>query len=405
MAALLARKGFTANDQAFEHKQGFFNLYNGPGHFDIERAFDAWAEPLDIVNPGACYKQYPCCASTHAPVDAALQLRAQHHFAPGDITRIDTFTAARRLAHTNRPNPQTPLDAKFSVQYVVAATRQGTCVASGGTSALLDATGAEQARLLARRLLVMDPPAAVYCSPMRRARETVAPYVAATGAEVRYEGDLVEAHVGAWEGRSFEEIIAGDEQMLHRFRDQDAVWRHAPGAESVDDLRKRVGGAIEGILERHPDGNVFRRQRIVRGDQSLVGDVVVEGTYELGMQDQAFLGLEAALAIPDSGGGGVELHVATQWLHEDRKQIADCLGFEPESVRLVLGGVGGAFGAREDISLQVHSCLLALRTGRPVRAARRSPAWPRPRPAPLAGGRLGRPADRAWQGRSSPPLR
>ena len=54
----------------------------------------------------------------------------------------------------------------------------------------LDATGAEQARLLARRLLVMDPPAAVYCSPMRRARETVAPYIAATGAEVRYEGDL-----------------------------------------------------------------------------------------------------------------------------------------------------------------------------------------------------------------------
>jgi xanthine dehydrogenase D subunit len=128
--------------------------------------------------------------------------------------------------------------------------------------------------------------------------------------------------------------------------------------------------AIDGSHELiHPDGNVFRHQRIERGDQKIVGDVIVEGTYELGMQDQAFLGLEAALAVPDPGGHGVELHIATQWLHEDRKQIAACLDLEEDKVRLVLGGVGGAFGAREDISLQVHSCLLALRTSRPVRMA------------------------------------
>ena len=117
----------------------------------------------------------------------------------------------------------------------------------------------------------------------------------------------------------------------------------------------------------HPDGNLIRRQRIIRGDQNLVGEVVVEGNYELGMQDQAFLGTEAALALPDPGGTGVELYVATQWLHEDRGQIAACLNLPEEKVRLVLGGVGGAFGAREDISLQVHSCLLALRTSRPVK--------------------------------------
>ena len=119
----------------------------------------------------------------------------------------------------------------------------------------------------------------------------------------------------------------------------------------------------------HPDGNVLRHQRIVRGDVDATGDVVVEGTYEIGMQDQAFLGLEAAVAVPDPDGGGVELHIATQWLHEDRKQIAACLGLPEDEVRLVLGGVGGAFGAREDISLQVHTCLLALRLGRPVRMA------------------------------------
>ncbi|MFM8016453.1 MAG: xanthine dehydrogenase subunit D [Actinomycetota bacterium] len=126
--------------------------------------------------------------------------------------------------------------------------------------------------------------------------------------------------------------------------------------------------AIDGSFPAmHPDGNVIRRQRVVRGDQEFVGDVVVEGTYEIGMQDQAFLGLEAALALPDDDGGGIELFVATQWLHEDQKQIAACLDVPIERVRLTLGGVGGAFGGREDISLQVHCCLLALVTKRPIK--------------------------------------
>ncbi len=130
------------------------------------------------------------------------------------------------------------------------------------------------------------------------------------------------------------------------------------------DAEQAISGDREPI---HPNGNVLRHQPIRRGDPDATGDVVVEGTYEIGMQDQAFLGLEAALAIPDHDGSGVELHIATQWLHEDRKQIAACLAMPEERVRLVLGGVGGAFGAREDISLQVHCCLLALRVGRPVR--------------------------------------
>ena len=117
----------------------------------------------------------------------------------------------------------------------------------------------------------------------------------------------------------------------------------------------------------HPDGNLIRHQRIITGDQNLQGEIVVEGTYEMGMQDQAFLGLEAALAIPDSGANGIEMYVATQWLHEDQKQIAACLALPLEKVRLTLGGVGGAFGAREDISLQVHCALLALRTSRPIK--------------------------------------
>jgi len=130
------------------------------------------------------------------------------------------------------------------------------------------------------------------------------------------------------------------------------------------DAERAIDGSHAPI---HPDGNIFRHQRIVHGDQSVVGDVVVEGTYEMGMQDQAFLGLEAALAIPDPGGAGVELYVATQAMHEDLHQIAQCLALPEDKVRMILAGVGGAFGGREDLSLQVHTCLLALRTGRPVR--------------------------------------
>ena len=130
------------------------------------------------------------------------------------------------------------------------------------------------------------------------------------------------------------------------------------------DAEQAIAGQFPAI---HPDGNIIRRQKVIRGDQQFVGDVVVEGTYEIGMQDQAFLGLEAALALPDDDGRGVELFVATQWLHEDQKQIAACLGLPLERVRLTLGGVGGAFGGREDISLQVHCCLLALVTKRPIK--------------------------------------
>ena len=116
----------------------------------------------------------------------------------------------------------------------------------------------------------------------------------------------------------------------------------------------------------HPDGNVTRYVKIRHGDQDARADVVVRGEYEIGMQDQAPLGPESGLAIPD-GDGGVDLHIATQWLHIDRTQLADCLGLPPEKVRLTMAGIGGAFGAREDLSMQAHACLLALRTGRPVK--------------------------------------
>lgn len=121
----------------------------------------------------------------------------------------------------------------------------------------LSEVGREQAELLGRRLLLLDPqPAAVYSSPLRRCRETVAPYASAAGTEVHHDDELVEAHIGEWENKPFEEILE-DEQMLWRLRNQEPIWPHAPGAEDPVSFRTRVVGAIERILGRHPDGNVL----------------------------------------------------------------------------------------------------------------------------------------------------
>ena len=115
-----------------------------------------------------------------------------------------------------------------------------------------------------------------------------------------------------------------------------------------------------------PRPNVVRHVVIRHGDPDAAAEVSVSGVYELGIQDQAFLGPESGLAVPD-GEGGVDIYVATQWLHVDRDQVAPCLGLEPERVRIHLAGVGGAFGGREDLSMQIHSAMLALHTKRPVK--------------------------------------
>ncbi|CAN5882931.1 xanthine dehydrogenase subunit D [soil metagenome] len=111
---------------------------------------------------------------------------------------------------------------------------------------------------------------------------------------------------------------------------------------------------------------VFRRMRVRRGDQDARGSVVVEGFYQVGMQDQAPLGTEAGLAIPD-GHGGVDLHATSQFVHVDHEQVVASLGLRPDQVRAHPVGIGGAFGAREDVNLHIHLCMLALHTNRPVK--------------------------------------
>lgn len=120
LSALLAREGFTANHAAFEHAQGFFEVFNGAGNYDPSKIFENWANPLELEDDSIAIKPWPCCGSAHAAIAAALALRKAEKIIAADIAKIEVMPHPRRLRHTNTPHPITPLEAKFSVQYVVA---------------------------------------------------------------------------------------------------------------------------------------------------------------------------------------------------------------------------------------------------------------------------------------------
>jgi xanthine dehydrogenase D subunit len=179
--------------------------------------------------------------------------------------------------------------------------------------------------------------------------------------------EIPDQPVLAWEHLRYQgepiAIVAADHPETARR----AVERIAVDYEILEPLTDAAEAMSEEAPKLHLSGNLLRHIHTVHGDvEAAEADVVVEGEYEVGMQDQAFLGPESGLAVPD-GKGGVDLYVATQWLHIDRDQLAESLDLPPESVRLTLSGVGGAFGGREDLSMQIHACLLALHTGRPVK--------------------------------------
>lgn len=119
-AALLAKEGFTASPEAFEHKQGFFEVYNGTGNYDMSKALATWCDPYEVLAPGVGLKQYPCCGSTHSLIDSMIAIREKQELRPDQVAKIDVVIHDRALAHTNRPFPRSTLDAKFSVQYCVA---------------------------------------------------------------------------------------------------------------------------------------------------------------------------------------------------------------------------------------------------------------------------------------------
>jgi len=121
--------------------------------------------------------------------------------------------------------------------------------------------------------------------------------------------------------------------------------------------------------ERDLNSNLLLEYVLTNGDIAAgfaAADVVVEATYRTHAQEHAYLQPEAGLAYvrPD---GCIEVICGGQWMHEERNEIAHALGLPPEQIVVRYPAIGGAFGGREDISVQIVLALAAWKTGRPVK--------------------------------------
>ena len=121
----------------------------------------------------------------------------------------------------------------------------------------------------------------------------------------------------------------------------------------------------EGAPLVHPDSdrNIMLHYKIRKGDmdQGFAGaDVIIEGDYETPEQEHAYLQPEAGVGFIDEE-GRVTVACASQWLHEEREQIAHALGLPEDQIRVIHPAVGGAFGGREDLSVQIVLALAAWR--------------------------------------------
>jgi CO/xanthine dehydrogenase Mo-binding subunit len=163
---------------------------------------------------------------------------------------------------------------------------------------------------------------------------------------VRFEGDQVAL------------VVAESEEIAARARDLIRVdYKDLP---AVTDM---LAAMQEDAPRIHPekDSNVLCHYRIRKGDVDAVFagcDVIIEGEYRTPYQEHAFLQPEAGLGYIDEE-GRVTVLVAGQWTHEDQEQIAHALGLPREQVRVIYPAIGGAFGGREDMSVQIVLALAA----------------------------------------------
>ncbi len=170
---------------------------------------------------------------------------------------------------------------------------------------------------------------------------------------VRFEGDQVAV------------VVADSETVAERARDRiEVVYEDLP---VVSDAREAMQpGSC--LVHAGRGSNVLEHFRIHKGDVDegfAQADVIVSGSYDLPMQEHAFLQPEAGLAYTD--GDQVVVETAGQWAHHDQRQIAHALGLPAERVRVIYRAIGGAFGGREDTSVQIILALAAWKTGRPVK--------------------------------------
>jgi CO/xanthine dehydrogenase Mo-binding subunit len=180
--------------------------------------------------------------------------------------------------------------------------------------------------------------------------------------ENRKSFDGVVRHVG--EKVAF--IVAETEKIAERARDLIRVeYEDLP---VIDDMHEALQPHAP-QLHPHYAGNAMKHYRIRRGDADAAFaqvDVIIEDIYTTGAQEHAYLQPEAGLAYFDEM-GRITVQVAGQWTHEDQEQIAHALNLPVEQVRVIYPAIGGAFGGREDMSVQIVLALAVQRLERPVK--------------------------------------
>src|SRR5258707_2218109 len=137
-----------------------------------------------------------------------------------------------------------------------------------------------------------------------------------------------------------------------------------------------VGDAIEAMKPDAPrvhegigDSNICVHYKIRKGDINegfAKADVIVESEYRTPVQEHAYLQPEAGLAYLDDA-GRVTIACGGQWTHEDQEQVSHALNLPNESIRVIYPAIGGAFGGREDMSVQIVLALAAWKLQRPVK--------------------------------------
>ena len=121
IAARLAAAGFTASLDALEHQAGLLTALSVDGTAARDRPFVAAQKEWHIVGHGLSIKRYPICYATHRSIDAALDLVARHDLTPAKVERIHVTTGKTQMLMLRNARPQTGLEAKFSMQFAMAA--------------------------------------------------------------------------------------------------------------------------------------------------------------------------------------------------------------------------------------------------------------------------------------------
>jgi len=129
LSSTLAAGGWSADRDILEGHFGFGNLFVGHGKYDFAKTTDNLGKPFDILDPGIRLKKYPCCGSTHSSLDAMARVLQEHKFRPEEVAGIVCTVDPDRIHVLVHPDPQTGLEGKFSLEYVLAAM-----VVDGGVS-------------------------------------------------------------------------------------------------------------------------------------------------------------------------------------------------------------------------------------------------------------------------------